>query len=637
MYDLYYGLKERPFSLLPDPDFLFLGEKHRTALDLLELAVLNQSGFCLLSGEIGAGKTTLIRELLNRLPDSVQVGLVSNTHPSFGELMQWIMAAYGLECGTSSRLDLHKRFIDFVIQSYGHGKRTLLIVDEAQNLSAEALEELRMLSNVNSDKDLVLQVILVGQQQLRDKLQQPQLKQFVQRIGVDFHLRTLAQTETRDYIRHRIQRAGGRPDLFSDAACTAVYESSMGIPRLINRICDVALVYAFSETSAVVDAAMVQNVVSDQRIGDVVDAANRAVEAANASRTVPRQPEKSLPDAVDPHLPVSELTAPDTVASPASADVPAGATPEADRILNPQDGQTPIAKGRDESASELHRLVIGAEEKKNGGSGRRRRGRVLPLLVAAGLGWMLAFGWHNRDSEAVVNMRDWYDAMHLRLMSFINPSDGFISPAISSPPVRLPVRPSTEPTELKETRPVSSVMEAPAHAPVPVEAALSPDEVIPENQQAVTIQVIKEQVEVVPVRDDTLQRESERLARAREEVARMERERREAERRLAEQLRARLAMEQKARIENERMLKARAEAERLAAERAAADRDATSFPAQVQQAPATAALATQPQISDAPEKGEPEPAVTTEPTRFQANPCEGPSARFMSTCLAKKP
>ncbi|MDT8387191.1 MAG: AAA family ATPase [Thiogranum sp.] len=625
MYDLYYGLKERPFSLLPDPDFLFLGEKHRAAIDLLELAVLNQSGFCLLSGEIGAGKTTLIRELLNRLPDSVQVGLVSNTHPSFGELMQWVMAAYGLECGTSSRLDLHKRFIDFVIESYGQGKRTLLIIDEAQNLSAAALEELRMLSNVNSDKDLVLQVMLVGQQQLRDRLRQPELEQFVQRIGVDFHLRTLGQTESRDYIRHRIQRAGGTPDLFSDAACTAVYESSMGVPRLINRICDVALVYAFSETSAVVDAEMVQMVVSDQRIGDVVEAAHTAAEVVNASRTAPRRPEKSIRDAVSPDPSVSDTRAVDSAASsPASADRPADATPEADRNLDPQEGQTLASVQGSESYPQLHRLVIDAERKRKSRPGGRRWGRVLPLLVAAGLGWVLAIGWHNRDSEAVADMRDWYDAAHLRLMSVITASDEPISPVFSSPPEVLPARPApeapsaaemTEPVEPKKTTPVTSVVEEPAHVPVPTKPVAPSAGVVPEDQRAVTTEVVSKQPEVVPkadtaVRDDAPQRESERLARIREEAARMERERRVAERRLAEQLKTRLALEQKARIENERMLKARDEAERLAAERARAARDTVPSPV---------------------------PSIATEPTRFQANPCEGPSARFMSTCTSKKP
>ena len=269
MYERFYGFKERPFSLLPDPDFLFLGEKHQTALDLLELTIFNQAGFCVVSGDIGAGKTTLIRELLNRLNDDICVGLISNTHPSFGELLQWIMAAFGLTCDSGDQFELHKRFLDFVIQQYADNKRTLLIIDEAQNLSVSAMEELRMLSNVNSDKDLVLQVILVGQNQLRDKLQLPELQQFAQRIAVDHHLTGLDEKETCEYIRYRVTRAGGSADLFSEDACRTVYRCSDGIPRLINGICDLCLVYGYSDERPVITPELVREVVNDQRTGHI--------------------------------------------------------------------------------------------------------------------------------------------------------------------------------------------------------------------------------------------------------------------------------------------------------------------------------------------------------------------------------
>ena len=269
MYEQFYGFKERPFSLLPDPDFLFLGDKHQTALDLLELTIFNQAGFCVVSGDIGASKTTLIRELLNRLDDDICVGLISNTHPSFGELLQWIMAAFGLTCDSGDQFELHKRFLDFVIQQYADNKRTLLIIDEAQNLSVSAMEELRMLSNVNSDKDLVLQIILVGQNQLRDKLQLPELQQFAQRIAVDHHLTGLDEKETCDYIQYRVTRAGGSADLFSEDACRTVYRCSDGIPRLINGICDICLVYGYSDKSPVITPELVTEVVKDQPTGHI--------------------------------------------------------------------------------------------------------------------------------------------------------------------------------------------------------------------------------------------------------------------------------------------------------------------------------------------------------------------------------
>jgi type II secretory pathway predicted ATPase ExeA len=275
MYERFYGFTERPFSLLPDPDFLFLGEKHQTALDLLELTMFNQTGFCVVSGEIGAGKTTLVRELLNRLNDDICVGLISNTHPSFGELLQWIMAAFDLSSESADQFELHKRFLDFVIQQYSDNKRTLLIIDEAQNLSVSAMEELRMLSNVNSDRDLVLQVILVGQTQLRDKLQLPELQQFAQRIGADYHLTGLDEQETYDYIRYRVTHAGGSADLFSEDACRTIYRCSDGIPRLINGICDLCLVYGYSDKRPRITPELVREVVNDQRSGHIRSSAGK--------------------------------------------------------------------------------------------------------------------------------------------------------------------------------------------------------------------------------------------------------------------------------------------------------------------------------------------------------------------------
>lgn len=267
MYEQFYGFREKPFSLLPDSGFLYLSSKHRMALTLLEYGLSSQTGFSVISGDIGTGKTTLIRQLLNEIDPDVRVGLISNTHRSFGDLMQWIALAFDLPHAGRTKVELYQAFIDFIIGEYAQGRRTVLIVDEAQNMLPDTLEELRMLSNVNADKDQVLQVILVGQRELRETLRRPDLIQFAQRIGVDYHLEPLSDQETAEYIRHRCKIAGGRPDVFSDQACEAVYQLTGGVPRLINTLCDTALVYGYADQRTRVDAALIADVGRDKARG----------------------------------------------------------------------------------------------------------------------------------------------------------------------------------------------------------------------------------------------------------------------------------------------------------------------------------------------------------------------------------
>ena len=264
MYEAFFGLREKPFSLMPDPGFLFLSGRHQEALTLLEYGLANQAGFIVLTGDIGVGKTTLMRYLLARLEGSFSVGLISQTHASLGNLMDWVCSAFDLKAESDTQLSHQRSFVDFVIAEYAKGKRTLLIVDEAQNLTTEHLEQLRLLSNINADKDLVLQLMLIGQPQLRDRLREPGLEQFVQRIAASYHLQALAAAETVEYIQHRVSVAGAEQAIFSVAACEAVYEYTQGVPRLINLICDLALVYAYAAGSRVVRAETVEEVVEAQ-------------------------------------------------------------------------------------------------------------------------------------------------------------------------------------------------------------------------------------------------------------------------------------------------------------------------------------------------------------------------------------
>jgi general secretion pathway protein A len=267
MYESFYGFREKPFSLLPDPAFLYLGKKHSAALSMLEYGLMHNLGITVITGEIGSGKTSLLRCLLNKLESNVTVGLIANTHQSFGELMPWVAFAFGLQHRNKTKVELYESFVDFLVREYAKGNRTLLVIDEAQNLSTNTLEELRMLSNINTDKDQVLQMILLGQPELRDMLRQRNLEQFAQRIAANFHLESLTAEETFTYIGHRVQVAGGDPDLFDVTAREIIYENTRGIPRLINILCDMALVYAFAEQKHKVDASIMSAVISDKTRG----------------------------------------------------------------------------------------------------------------------------------------------------------------------------------------------------------------------------------------------------------------------------------------------------------------------------------------------------------------------------------
>jgi len=266
MYEDFYNFKEQPFAVPPDPEFLFLSDKHKKALSNLEYSILNKAAFAVITGEIGSGKTTLVRELVSKLENDVAVGLVSNVNIStFEELMQWILYAFDLEYRGKEKVELFDIFTEFVISTYAENKRTLIIIDEAQNLSAEVLEQLRMLSNINVDKHKVLQLILVGQPDLWDTLRRPELVQFVQRIEVDYFLSSLDQEETKQYIQHRLQVVGGRADLFDEETYSQIWSNTGGVPRLINILCGMALVYAFAEQKQHVDKDIIDLVLKDKK------------------------------------------------------------------------------------------------------------------------------------------------------------------------------------------------------------------------------------------------------------------------------------------------------------------------------------------------------------------------------------
>ncbi len=264
MYEAFYGLKEKPFSILPDPDFLFFGLRHSMAYAMLEYGVQNHAGFSVICGEIGCGKTTLVRHMLNNLGNELTVGIVYNTHQNIDDLLSWIMLAFNQPYEGKSPLALYDDFQQFLIKSYVEKKRVVLIIDEAQNLSPGSLESLRMLSNINADKDQLLQIILVGQPQLRDLLRRPDLQQFFQRVSVDFFIPPLESFEVDKYIQHRLHIAGRDEPLFTPAATRLIGEAARGIPRSINILCDTTLVYGYSTNAEKIDVNLVREVIKDR-------------------------------------------------------------------------------------------------------------------------------------------------------------------------------------------------------------------------------------------------------------------------------------------------------------------------------------------------------------------------------------
>ncbi len=230
---------------------------------MLEYGVMNHAGFTVITGEIGCGKTTLIRHLLNRLEEEYTVGLVSNIQG--GNLLEWVLSAFDQPYDNPSEVALHDQLQKFLIEQYASGRRTILIVDEAQNLGHKLLEQLRLLSNINSDNDQLLQLILVGQPQLKVLLQSPELIQFAQRVASDFHLVSLSKEDVKEYIIHRLEVAGRHADLFSDLACERIFEASRGVPRIINILCDTCLVYGFAQMAEQIDSGVVDEVIADKR------------------------------------------------------------------------------------------------------------------------------------------------------------------------------------------------------------------------------------------------------------------------------------------------------------------------------------------------------------------------------------
>lgn len=260
----HFGLHRRPFALAPDPEFLFWSPEHRGAYAMLDYGLSTRAPITLLTGEIGAGKTTLVHHFLDGLDDEVTIGLISNARPGVNDVLRRVCAALGLEVfpGADSS-DLFAVIQSFLLDQHRQGKRVLLVIDEAQNLNRDALEDLRMLTNINVGRDEVLQLLLVGQPELRATVRRPDLMQFAQRVAASYHLPRMEAATTAGYIASRIRQAGGNPGIFSRQAADLVHEATGGVPRLVNQLCDLALTYAYADEAPMVKRDTVARVLAD--------------------------------------------------------------------------------------------------------------------------------------------------------------------------------------------------------------------------------------------------------------------------------------------------------------------------------------------------------------------------------------
>ncbi len=266
MYKSFYGLKEAPFNLTPDPQFIYLGENHREALAQLIYGVREKKGFVVLTGEVGTGKTTIIRCFLETLVNgnnNTKAAFLFNPKLSVNDFIQYILKDLDLPIQGTSKGEYLSILNEYLIDAYQKGEKVVLIVDEAQGLSPVLLEEIRLLSNLETSKSKLIQIVLVGQPELNNTLSQPNFRQIRQRINLQHHLYPLTEKETGDYIVKRLRIAGRRASLFNKGAVKEIYRKTDGIPRLINVLCDNALLIGYASDKKLIDKKIIEEAAKD--------------------------------------------------------------------------------------------------------------------------------------------------------------------------------------------------------------------------------------------------------------------------------------------------------------------------------------------------------------------------------------
>jgi len=269
MYEEFFRLKENPFRMTPDPKFLYLGQDHREALAQLLYGIEEGKGFMVITGEVGTGKTTLIHCVLQKLNamNHNRTALLFNPRLTVREFFEYILMDLGVDVNGGNKADslhaLHKTLLD----AYRKGERVILFVDEAKALPPVLLEEIRLLSNLETSKSKLLQIILIGQPELNNILLQPEFRQLRQRINLRCHLKPLSKEETKKYIEKRLKIAGAKEEIFTEKAIEEIYQDSQGVPRLINILCDHSLLNAYASDQIVVDRKLVREAAKDMKLG----------------------------------------------------------------------------------------------------------------------------------------------------------------------------------------------------------------------------------------------------------------------------------------------------------------------------------------------------------------------------------
>lgn len=307
MYLEFYGLSEKPFSQTPDPRFLYWNDAYRETLASLSYGIRERKGFIAMLGEAGTGKTTLLRKLLDELGDDIVSVFLFNPNATFEEILEYTLSELGITAPSGRKLAMLQRLNEFLLAAYGEGRNTILLIDEAQDLDSDVLESLRLLSNLETSDDKILQIVLSGQPELAEKLADPSLRQLKQRISVRCKLEPLQYEELPEYLSARLSIAGGSPDLFDPETLPAIWEFTWGIPRIINTVCDNALLLGYALGKRTIDSSVMQEVILDLRKLDVDNwlptpvpsatpgADPGAAPGAPSSAAPPRQPTTELP------------------------------------------------------------------------------------------------------------------------------------------------------------------------------------------------------------------------------------------------------------------------------------------------------------------------------------------------------